>query len=85
MEKKGEKQAVKFSPQWDGPYTVVDANPGASTYMLDMDGHDRIFPTFHSSKLKLHIANNEALFPNWGHSRPGPVLTLNGLEEHEIR
>ena len=55
---------MKFFPQWDGPYTVVDANPGSSTYMLDMDGHDGIFPTFHSSELKLHIANDKALFPN---------------------
>ena len=64
IEKKGEKQAVKFFPQWDGPYTVVDANPGSLTYMLDMDGHDGIFPIFHSSELKLHIANDETLFPN---------------------
>ena len=83
-QKKGEKRAAKFFPQWDGPYTVVDANPKSSTYTLDMDGHDGIFPIFHSSELKLHIANNETLFPNWGHPRPGPVLTSNGLEEHEI-
>ena len=81
--KKGEKWAVKFFPQWDGPYTVVDANPGSSTYTLDMDGHNGIFPIFHSSKLKLHIANDETLFPNRGHPRPGPVLTSNSLEEHE--
>ena len=49
-----------------------------------MDGHDGIFPIFHSSELKLHIANDETLFPNQGHPRPGPVLTSNGLEEHEI-
>ena len=73
-----------FSSQWDGPYTVVDANSGSSTYTLDMDGHNGIFPIFHSSKLKLHIANDETLFPNQGHPRPGPVLTSNGSEEHEI-
>ena len=63
---------------------VVDANPKLLTYMLDMDGHNGIFPIFHSSELKLHIANNKTLFPNRGHPRPGPVLTSNGLDKHKI-
>ena len=49
-----------------------------------MDGHNNIFPTFHSSEVKLHIANNTNLFPNRDHPQPGPVLTTNGLEEHKI-
>ena len=41
--KKGDKCAAKFFPQWDGPYMVINTNPGSSTYTLDMDGHDSIF------------------------------------------
>ena len=83
--KKGDKRAAKFFPQWDGPYTVITLNPGSSTYTLNMDGHDSIFPTFHASKLKLHVTNNTNLFPNQDHPQPGPVLTMDSLEEHEIQ
>jgi hypothetical protein len=54
--KKGDKQAAKFFPHWDGPYKVVAT----------------------------HVANNATLFPTCEHSRPGPILTPNGLKEHEI-
>ena len=85
FQKKGERRAAKFFPRWDGPYTVAEANSSSSTYTLDMDGHNTIFPTFHSSELKFHIPNNKSLFPNRDHPRPGPVLTSDGLEEHEIK
>ena len=49
-----------------------------------MDGNNSIFPTFHASKLKLHVTNNNNLLPNQDHPRPGPVLMSDGLEEHEI-
>ena len=65
--KKGNKHATKFFPQWDGPYMVITLNPGSSTYTLDMDGHDSIFPTFHASKLKLHVTNDTNLFLNLDH------------------
>jgi hypothetical protein len=39
---------------------------------------------YHASELKLHIPNDPVLFPSQEHSRPGPVLTPNGLQEHEI-
>ena len=65
--KKGDKRATKFFPRWDGPYTIINSNPNSSTYTLDMDGHDSIFPTFHASELKLRIKNNINLFPNRDH------------------
>ena len=83
-QKKGDKCAAKFFPWWDRPYTVINANPKLSTYPLNMDGDNNIFPTFHSSELKLHIANNINLFPNRDHPQPGPVLTANSLEEHKL-
>ena len=49
-----------------------------------MDSHESIFPTYHALELKLHIPNDISLFPNRGHPRLGPVLTPDGLEEHEI-
>ena len=42
------------------------------------------FPTYYAAELKLHLANNPVLFPSQEHSRPGPVLTLDGLQEHKI-
>jgi len=42
------------------------------------------FPTYYAAELKLHIANDATLFPTREHSRPGPILTPDGLEEHEI-
>ena len=64
---------------------VTNVGPGSSTYSLNMDGHNSVFPTFHASELKLHVANNNNLFPNRDHPCPGPVLTMDGLEEHEIQ
>ena len=73
--KKEDERAAKFFPRWDGPYTVVEARPQTSNYMLDMAGHYSIYPTYHPSELKRHIANDPELFPNRDHPRPGPVLT----------
>ena len=42
--KKADKCAAKFFPQWDGPYMVTNTKPNSSTYTLDMDGRESIFP-----------------------------------------
>ena len=81
---KGEKRSAKFFPRWDGPYKVIKAHPESSSYTLDLPRDRNSFPTYYSSELKLHVANDPALFPSRVHSRPGPVLTPNGLQEYEI-
>ena len=73
--KKGDKQATKFFPQWDGLYMVTQAHSQTSNYTLDMNRHDSIYPTYHASKLKQHIPNNPNLFPNCDHPHLGPQCT----------
>ena len=65
--KRGDKQAAKFFPWWDGPYTVTQTHPKTSNYTLDMNGHDSLYPTYHVSELKQHIPNDLSLFLNCGH------------------
>jgi hypothetical protein len=74
----------KFMPRFDGPYTIVSANPESSTYTLDLPQHTNVHPTFHVSELKRHVPNNADLFPSRELQRPGPVVTQTGTEEWEI-
>jgi len=82
--KKGNKRAVKFFPRWDGPYKVTKSHPESSSYTLELPTGRGDFPTYYASELKLHIANNPVLFPSREHTQPRPVLTPDGLQEHEI-
>jgi hypothetical protein len=82
--KKGEKQAAKFFPRWDGPYKVTVTHPESSLYTIDLPLDCGDFLTYYASELKLHIANDAMLFPSREHSRPGPLLTSDGLQEREI-
>ena len=78
--RKGERRVAKFFPRWDGPYTVIKSNAESSSYTLD---NDNGYP-YYASELKPYYANNAELFPNREYPRPGPVMTENGLMEHEI-
>jgi hypothetical protein len=82
--KKGDKRAAKIFPRWDGPYKVIATHPKSSSYTINLPAGRGDFPTYYSAELKLHNANDATLFPGREHSRPGPLLTPNGLEEHEI-
>jgi hypothetical protein len=82
--KKGEKRAAKFFPRWDGPYRIIRTHPESSSYTLDLPANRNDFPTYYANELKLHIPNDAELFPSREHPRPGPVLTPDGLREHEI-
>ena len=65
-------------------WTILKAQPQTSNYTLDMTGHHSVYLTYHVSELKRHISNSTNLFPNHNHPHPGPILTADGLEEHEI-
>jgi hypothetical protein len=83
--KKGDKRATKFFPQCNGPYRVIKSHPKSSSYTLELPAGCWDFPTYYASELKLHIPNDPVLFPSREHTRPGPVLTPDGLQEHEIK
>jgi len=82
--KKGELQVAKFFPRWDGPYRVTKAFPESSSYVLDTQNTPNKCPSYHASELKRHIPNDDTLFPSRSLPEPGPVLTEDGLEEHQI-
>jgi hypothetical protein len=73
-----------FSPRWDGPYRIIKTHPESSSYTLDLPPDHNNFLTYHAAELKLHIPNDAILFPSREHTRPGPILTPNGLHEHKI-
>jgi hypothetical protein len=78
------KCTAKFMPRYDGPYKIISANPESSTYTLNLPEHTHIYPTFHVSKLKCHIANDTELFPSRETQQPKPFVTTTGAEEWEI-
>ena len=78
---KGDDCVAKFFPRWDGPYTIIKSHPETSSYTLDSNC---AYP-YYVSKLKLHLTNNQQLFPNRELPKPGPVLTPDGMQEHEIK
>jgi hypothetical protein len=82
--KKGEKRVAKFFPRYDGPYTVTDTHPEASTYTLEMPNSPNVFPTFHASELSPHIANDPVLFPGREDQKPPPIVTPDGIEEYFV-
>jgi hypothetical protein len=82
--RKGEKRSAKFFPRFDGPYTITGTHPETSNYTLRLPPSSTMFPTFHASELKRFEANDRDLFPSWELSRPGPIVTEEGMEEYLV-
>lgn len=61
---KGDGQAAKFMPHFDGPYEVVEAFPDTSTYALKLPFSDVKVDGFHGRLLKPWKPNNPLLFPD---------------------
>lgn len=78
------RRVAKFMPRFDGPYKIISAHPESSTYTLDLPAHTNIHPTFHTSELKRHVANEKELYPSRELQRPGHIVTTTGAEEWEI-
>jgi hypothetical protein len=76
-------KAPKLLPKYIGPYMIKRViSPVA--YELDLPNNMKIHPTFHVSKLKPYIENNDELFPNRGQIvRPAPDI-IDGEKEYEI-
>ena len=77
---KGDDHATKFFPRWDSPYMIIKSHPESSLYTLDNNNAY----LYYASKLKLYHPNDPQLFPDCELPRPGPVLTPDGMHEHEI-
>jgi hypothetical protein len=61
-------QAQKLVPKFIGPFRVLKANAGTSTYTLDLSDElkkRKVHPTFHVSLLCPHLASTDSLFSNW--------------------
>jgi hypothetical protein len=59
-------RARKLQPKFIGPYPIVQAYPGTSTYQLKLPPElekRNIHPMFHVSRLKPHIPNDDKRFP----------------------
>ena len=80
FKQKDDDRVAKFFPRWYGPYTITKAHPETSSYTLD---NNSPYP-YYASKLKLYHQNDPILFPNHELPKPGPVLTPDGMQEHEI-
>ncbi|EEB88909.1 hypothetical protein MPER_13063 [Moniliophthora perniciosa FA553] len=84
LQKKKDRVA-KFVPRFDGPYVVKSCHPELSTYTLEIPhAHKNACVTFHSSHLKPWTPNDDDLFPQRKHQRPGPIVTEDGIEEYFI-
>jgi Chromo (CHRromatin Organisation MOdifier) domain len=77
-------RVAKFFPRYDGPYDIIDKHEKFSTYTLDLPNSPNIFPTFHVSVLKRFTPNDPSLFPSREHTRPGLVVTSEGVVEFAV-
>ena len=77
---KGDDHAAKFFPRWDGPYTIIKSHLETSSYTLN---NNSAYP-YYASELKLYHPNDLQLFPSCKLPKPGPILTPDGMQEHEI-
>lgn len=68
---KGELRVAKFFPRWDRPYEVIAVHSETSNYTLDLPNAPNVYPTYHVSQLKRHVANDDVLFPSRAMDAPG--------------
>jgi hypothetical protein len=60
-------RAAKLLPKYVGPFKVLEAHPDTSAYRIELPTQlraRRLHDRFHQSKLRPHIANDDALFPH---------------------
>ena len=84
------QQARKLVPKYIGPYRII-RNAGNEAFELDlppeMKNHN-IHPVFHASLLRIHVLNNDRLFPGrevgqvTGLSDENQEWTVDSIETH---
>ena len=60
-------RARKLAPKYIGPYSVLEADPASSTYLLELPADlakRGIHPRFHVSVLRRYERNDDLLFPH---------------------
>ena len=85
FKKKGEKQATKFFPWYDGPYNIIDVHVETLNYTLELPNSPNTYPTYHASELKAAPSNDLTLFPSCELAQPHPIVTSEGLEEYHVQ
>ena len=80
----------KLVPKYIGPYRII-RNAGNKAFelelLLEMKNHN-IHPVFHTSLLRIHIPNNDRLFPKrevgqvTGLSNENQEWTVDSIETH---
>jgi hypothetical protein len=75
-------RARKLMPKFVGPYKVIKSDSKSSAYTLDLPESlrkRRIHPTFHVSRLRPHVRNDDEVFPH----REVKVYYDFGLDEND--
>ncbi|KAF8871644.1 hypothetical protein CPB85DRAFT_1165012, partial [Mucidula mucida] len=62
---------------------ITHTNPEQFSYTLNMSNSE-VFNTFHVCQLKRWFPNNDTLYPQRQHKRPGPIVTPKGMEEYYV-
>jgi hypothetical protein len=78
-----ERRVAKFMPRFDGPFLVVDINFDASTVTLDIPTAPNLFPTFHTTHVKMHQENDNLKYPSRSLDKPGPIL-VDDVPEYTV-
>ena len=81
----GDHRVAKFICRFNGPFTVIAANPSSSSYILELSDHLHIFPTFHSFLLCPFISNDDTQYSLKAHSQPRPIIMAKGTIEYFIK
>ena len=86
FKRKGDGQAAKFFPRYDGPYDIINTHVETSNYTLELPNSPNTYPTYHTSELKACVPNDPVLFPSHEHARLGPtIITDDSLEEFLVQ
>ena len=82
----GQAHIAKFMPHFDGPYTIIHANPACSVYTLNIPNmpHNTCL-MFYSSLLHPSILNDPTCFPNHQLICPSPVVNESGITKWEVQ
>ncbi|KIM75892.1 hypothetical protein PILCRDRAFT_39909, partial [Piloderma croceum F 1598] len=76
----------KVFPHYDGPYNIFDVHAETSNYTLKLPNSPNTYPTYHTSELRLFLANDAVLFLAHKLSQLQPIKkTSNGLKEYLVQ